>query len=443
MLEDVQRSIDDALAETPPGRCVWVALSGGLDSSLLLTLAARATHRHPRPLYALHVDHGLQAASAEFVRHCRRLCGRLGVPLFIERVSVDLAAGRGLEGAARQARYGAFAARLSDGDTLWLAQHRRDQAETWLLAALRGSGIRGLAAMPRARGWAGSRIARPLRDVPRMRLEDAAKALGVAWVEDPSNADEALDRNFLRRRVLPLLESRWPRAEASLARSATLAGEADDLLAELAVLDLAACGNDPGRLALPALKALSAPRRRLLIRYACQRLGLPTPPTARLRALEAQLTARRDAQVQVSWPGAEARCWRERLYLQRPLADLPAGWQVDWDGQAVLETPLGELALRLARCPAGGLSGESARYRVRARQGGEVLRLAERGRRDLKRLLQEASLPPWRRQGLLVVWDGDTVAAVLDPQQPGVVACAAGYWAEGEGTVSPAPGASG
>ncbi|MGB8714530.1 MAG: tRNA lysidine(34) synthetase TilS, partial [Onishia taeanensis] len=260
MIEDLQRLIDDALAETPPGRCVWVALSGGLDSCLLLTLAARAAHRHPRPLYALHVDHGLQAASAEFIRHCHRLCDRLGVPLFIERVSVDVTARRGLEGAAREARYGAFAARLNAGDTLWLAQHRRDQAETWLLAALRGSGMRGLAAMPRARGWAGSRIARPLRELPRTRLEREAEAIGLGWVEDPSNEDETLDRNFLRRRVLPLLESRWPHAEASLARSATLAGEADDLLDELAALDLAACGSDPGQLALPALKALSAPR---------------------------------------------------------------------------------------------------------------------------------------------------------------------------------------
>lgn len=437
MLEDMQRLIDDALAETPPGRCVWVALSGGLDSSLLLTLAARAAHRHPRPLYALHVDHGLQAASADFVWHCRRLCDRLGVPLFIERVSVDVTAGRGLEGAAREARYGAFAARLSQEDTLWLAQHRRDQAETWLLAALRGSGVRGLAAMPRARSWAGSRIARPLRDLSRARLEKAAEALGVAWVEDPSNADEMLDRNFLRQRVLPLLESRWPRAEASIAHSATLAGEADDLLAELAELDLAACGGAPGRLALPALKALRAPRRRLLIRYACQRLGLPTPPTARLSALDEQLAARRDAQVQVTWPGAEARCWRESLYLQRPLADLPAGWWVDWDGLAVLETPLGGLAVRLGRRPAGAPSGgERAHYRVQPRQGGEVLRLAGRGRRDLKRLLQEAGLPPWRRQALLVVWDGDVVAAVLDPLRADVVACAASYWAEGGGTES-------
>ncbi|MGB8713232.1 MAG: tRNA lysidine(34) synthetase TilS, partial [Onishia taeanensis] len=151
---------------------------------------------------------------------------------------------------------------------------------------------------------------------------------------------------------------------------------------------------------------------------------------ARLSALDEQLAARRDAQVRVTWPGAEARCWREGLYLQRPLAELPAGWQVDWDGQAVLETPLGWLSMRLERRRAGGRSGERGCYRVRARQGGEVLRLAGRGRRDLKRLLQEAGLPPWRRQALLVVWDGDVVAAVFDPRVAAVLTCSAGYWAE-------------
>ncbi|WP_192035436.1 tRNA lysidine(34) synthetase TilS [Halomonas sp. YLGW01] len=419
----LQPMIDDALAETPPGRRVWVALSGGLDSSLLLTLAARAVHRHPRSLYALHVDHGLQEASCEFVRHCHRLCDRLGVPLFIERVCVDMTTGRGLEAAAREARYDAFAARLDAGDTLWLAQHRRDQAETWLLAALRGSGVRGLAAMPAVREWAGLCLVRPLRDLPRARLERAAEALGLCWVEDPSNADEALDRNFLRRRVLPLLESRWPRVEASLGRSATLAGEADALLDELAGQDLRACGGEPGRLSLPALCALSAPRRRLLIRYACQCLGVPTPPAARLATLDEQLNARRDAQVQVAWPGGEARCWREALYLQCPVPGLPAGWQVEWDGRSALDTPQGRLKVRLD----GGPCREEGGYRLRPRQGGETLRLAGRGRRDLKRLLQEAGLPPWRRQALLVVWDGEAVAAVLDPGRAGVLIAAEGY----------------
>ncbi|QTF92356.1 ATP-binding protein, partial [Halomonas sp. BM-2019] len=131
----LQSAIDRALAQTPPGRCVWVALSGGLDSSLLLALAAEACRRHPRPLHALHVHHGLQAAADGFERHCRRLCSRLGVPLFVERVAVDLTAGQGLEGAARETRYAAFARRVAPGETLWLAQHRDDQAETFLLAA--------------------------------------------------------------------------------------------------------------------------------------------------------------------------------------------------------------------------------------------------------------------------------------------------------------------
>ena len=244
----LQALIDDALAETPPGRCVWVALSGGLDSALLLTLAAEACRRHPRPLRALHVHHGLQAAADDFEVHCRRLCSRLGVPLFVERVAVDLAAGQGLEGVAREARYAAFARRVAPGETLWLAQHRDDQAETFLLAALRGSGVRGLAGMPPVRAWRGRALARPLLAASRVSLEAEAVRRGLSWVEDPSNADEGLDRNLLRHTVLPALTARWPRASAALARSAALAGEAEGLLGELAELDLARLGGDPARL---------------------------------------------------------------------------------------------------------------------------------------------------------------------------------------------------
>ncbi|WP_136069012.1 tRNA lysidine(34) synthetase TilS [Modicisalibacter radicis] len=403
----LQATIDRALAETPPGRVVWVALSGGLDSSLLLTLAAHAVHRVPRPLYALHVNHALQPAADDFERHCGALCARLGVPLFVERVTVERA-GLGLEAAAREARYAAFARRVAPGETLWLAQHADDQAESVLLAALRGSGIRGLAAMPARRDWRGRQLVRPLLGVTRARLAEEATALGIRWRDDPSNADSTFDRNFLRRDVLALIGERWPAAAASLADVAERASEADALLDELAALDLARAGGVPARLALDVLRQLSPARQRLLIRYACQRLGLPTPPAARLETLLAQLGARADAKVHVAWPGGEARRWQGHIYLQAPPEPLPNDWRSEWDGHTALMTPVGRVETRLA--PAGSAPQPLT---LTLRQGGESLRVAGRGRRDVKRLLQEAGVPPWQRSRQLLAWHGTTLVAVL------------------------------
>lgn len=403
----LQAMIDAALASTPAHRPLWIALSGGLDSSLLLTLAAHAAHRVPRTLYALHVNHALQPAAEDFERHCRALCSRLGVPLFVERVTVERA-GEGLEAAARQARYAAFARRVAPGETLWLAQHGDDQAESVLLAALRGSGIRGLAAMPVRRDWQGRQLVRPLLGVTRARLAEEAAALGVRWCDDPSNAVSTFDRNFLRREILPQLSERWPAASASLAGVAARASEADALLDELAAIDLARAGGVPARLALDALCQLSPARQRLLIRHACQRLDLPTPPSARLATLLAQLEARDDAQVHVAWPGGEARCWRGHCYLQIPPAPLPSGWRSEWDGHTPRMTPVGRIDGYLA--PLGGVP---QRVELTLRQGGESLRVAGRGRRDVKRLLQEAGVPPWQRPRQLLAWHEGALVAVL------------------------------
>ncbi|MFP3341157.1 tRNA lysidine(34) synthetase TilS [Halomonas sp. SIMBA_159] len=400
--------LNDALAETPPGRRVWVALSGGLDSSLLLTLAAQVCHSSGYRLHALHVNHGLQAAAADFESHCQRLCQHLDVPLTVERVAIE-SQGEGVEGAARRARYAAFAKYVQPGDTLWLGQHQDDQAETLLLAALRGSGIRGLAGMPYRREWCGIVLLRPWLSVSRQTLADTAHALSLTWCEDPTNRDLALDRNRLRHDVLPTLTQRWPGAVRSLAQSAGLAGEADALLASYASEELATLRLSPGCLNAAALAALPLPRQRLLIRTLCQQLELPTPPQARLDSLIRQLMASQDAQVLVEWPGVQARVWRRRLYLMTALAALP-DWQTPWNGEPGVSTPLGPLQLRLE-----GDVFQAEPLMLRWRQGGEVLVLPGRGRRDLKRLLQEGDIPPWERERMMVVMAGERCLGVLQP----------------------------
>ena len=417
-LNTLEGLLNDALAETPPGRSIWVALSGGLDSCLLLALASEVCEQAGRHLQAIHINHGLQSAAQTFEAHCRVMCIRLNVPLTVVNVAVD-AEGEGIEGAARNARYEAFFATIPAGDTLWLAQHQDDQAETFLLAALRGSGVRGLAGMPYRRDFHDTTLLRPWLAMRRDALEAAAQSLGLNWCEDPTNSDISLDRNRLRHRVLPAMHERWPAAETALANSAAHAGEADRLLSEYALEELKSLlidsqGVDSQCFAgqyldAAALSERSRPRQRLLVRTLCQQHGLPTPPQKRLESLLDQLNAKADATVCVEWPGAQARLWRQRLYLMAPFEPLPP-WAASWDGQTPLETPIGPLGWQVLL-----LQPPSQPFTATWRQGGEVIHLPKRGRRDLKRLLQEADVPPWERDRLVVIMQADACVGVVRP----------------------------
>ncbi|WP_447735360.1 tRNA lysidine(34) synthetase TilS [Pseudomonas shirazensis] len=394
----------------------YVALSGGLDSSVLLHLLADYTrYHHAPPLRAIHIHHGLQAAADSWPAHCQSLCDKLAIELQV--IHVTVAPGASLEQAARNARYHAFADILRPGEVLFTGQHRDDQAETLLFRLLRGAGLRGLAAMPAARPLGQGQLVRPLLALSRQQLHSYAEQSQLRWIEDPSNADTHYARNFLRGEAMPLLHQRWPQASQSLARSADHLGEALSLLNELAADDLALAGQGapsawPGldSLALEALKALSPARQRNALQYwLSTRTRLPD--SRHWVGWEALRDAADDAQP--IWRLADGQ-------LQRSHGRI---WWLSGDW---LAAPSGELAWpdhgRPLELPGNGrvrLCGTlpQAALRIAYRQGGERLALPGRGHRDLKRLLNEHQVPHFIRPRLPLLWQGERLLAVANLPQ--------------------------
>jgi tRNA(Ile)-lysidine synthase len=404
---------------------IVVAFSGGVDSTVLLHLlhAARQQNLLIATLHALHVNHAMQAPADQWEQHCRELCRGLDVPFRAVRTPVIATAGESLEETARNARHRVFASSLEAGDVLVLAQHGNDQVETVFFRLLRGSGARGLAGMPRSRSCGGGLLLRPLLGASRAELLDYARSRELAWIEDGSNEDQRFDRNFLRGTVLPLLSGRWPGLTDTVMRSSRLSGEAAQLLDELAGIDLgaAACVN-PHQLCIDTLLPLSEARQRNLLRFWLQGLCAAkcwsAPPHQVLQRLVTEvLPAAPDAEPLLTWgsgsSAVELRRHRNRLHVFAPL---PAGMEsVPWDTASGLALPQPFGTLELQGSAGKGLARDRiAQLQVRFRSGGELVKIAGRPTRPLKKILQEAGLPPWLRDYIPLLYAGDELVAVAD-----------------------------
>ena len=402
-----------------------VALSGGLDSTVLLHLLIqlRQTHSLP-PISAVHVHHGLQAAADAWPVHCQALCDELNVPLQVIRVQVQ--PGASLERAARDARYQAFVACTHADEVMLTGQHRDDQAETVLFRLLRGTGVSGLAGMPRQRRLGQGSLGRPLLDVSRAELEAYAHDNRLTWIEDPSNCQTNFSRNYLRHEVLPVIERRWPQATATLARNADHCAEAQCLLGELAEQDLhtAATPTAFEWLGLPSLELaplarLSPARQRNALRHWLNAFSR-MPDTEHWSGWEALRDAREDAQPIWCLEGGEMHrasgriWWLSGDWLTPPSA--PLLWMQP--GHSLVLPGNGLLSLH-GDIPDGPLQ-------VSYRQGGEVMVLAQRGRRDLKRLLNERGVPLFARGRLPLVYANEQLLAVANV--PGLDSSPCGRW---------------
>jgi tRNA(Ile)-lysidine synthase len=391
-----------------PGR-IFIAYSGGLDSLTLLHFCAQQAQLRDR-LQAIYIDHGLQTASASWGEHCVQQAAAWSVPCRVIRVDARAASGESPEAAARQARYRAFAPLLGRGDVLLLAQHREDQMETFLLQLLRGSGLAGLAAMPVCAALGEGHLLRPLLDTAKQDIRAYATRHALQWLEDPSNYCDDFDRNFLRRQIVPLLRQRWPALDKTVARSAGHCREA--------LLQLQQPGSDwalQAQLPLAQLRSLAAPQCVLILRNWLQHHGLRPPSQAQMRQIQQQFI---DTE-----PGTCANiaiqqhiicAYRQDLYClpqeacQAPLAQL-------WPQGEVTAVLSNGYRLRLIEADQGipQILWRTAQCEIRPRSGGETVHLAGRsGGHSLKKLYQEAAVPPWQRRALPILYLNGRLAAV-------------------------------
>ncbi|HUP97628.1 MAG TPA: tRNA lysidine(34) synthetase TilS [Usitatibacter sp.] len=401
----------------PAGSQICVGFSGGLDSTVLLEVLSE--HLSGYKISAVHVNHGLSPNASDWVRFCERFCANHGVPLAVQSVRVDTSSPEGIEGAARTARYATFAARPEP--FLALAHHLDDQAETVLMQLLRGTGLKGIAAMPELRELRGTgvRIFRPLLDFSRAQLLEYARERELKWIEDESNASSRFDRNFLRHDVGPLLDARYPGWRDSLARFARHAGSANALLDQLADLD--GVPEKPG-VPMPLAPQLSEERRANALRAFLARNVVTMPTEARLAEIGRQLfESRDDARVRIDHAGISIVRHKDAVMIERGLnvpaaVAMPRGaWRVDWRHEPELDLGGDRGVVCFENAKGVGIAAGPAKaggdWYFAARSGGETIRLGiDRPTRTLKNLLQEREIPMWQREKLpLLFHDGRLV----------------------------------
>lgn len=422
-------------------KTIYVGLSGGIDSVVLLHLASDVFGAGR--VVAIHINHGLQSEAEAWQAHSEMACRKLGVRLESRSVTVDPTGS--LETRAREARYAAFQTIVEEGDVLLLAHHRDDQVETIIHNLLRGSSTFGLMGMPAERALGHGWLIRPLLECSRADIESFARKAGLSWIEDPSNRNQTHTRNAIRHRVLPLLEASWPDVRetllASMRRDASFRRRVDSVADD----DLAMVRNGAGVNA-GLLAGLPEERQFAVIRRWLDRLGLPQPTQAALaEGLRSLLTASEDRAPQLSWQGICLRRYQGEIFLGReaggePVAGRPATG-LPATGLPATGMPATGLPVRCGESVFGdGLlvldvaeAGISQQFDYVAYPRSEGMMMTVRHSRPIKKVMQEAGIPPWLRHRIPVICVGKEVAALPALPDWGVEAVIADKFAPKEG----------
>ncbi|MCA1780392.1 MAG: tRNA lysidine(34) synthetase TilS, partial [Xanthomonadaceae bacterium] len=360
---------------------------------------------HGRLLRLVHIDHGLDAESAERAARAIQIAEGIGIDCRLERVQVDICGHQnGPESAARQARYARLRSLMHEGDHLLTAHHADDQVETLLLRLLRGSGPGGLAAMRPLRRFGPGWLARPLLHWSRERILSYLTQHRLDYQMDPSNQDLSMDRNYLRHQVLPVIKQRWPAYRQSILQSRDWLAAAAAAVDERARDDFQALGHGPGHapntLNLPAWSALDDARALSVIRHWCRAEKLAAPPGPRLLSFRAQCRELAgDRQPLLDWCDGQLHAHAGRIWLDPKPQPGPTA-DTDWDWHHPCELACGGRLLVAGQRP--DIEHAFGRHwRIGPPANGERLRThSRRPRRTIAELLRHDGIPPWRRDAM-------------------------------------------
>ena len=397
-------------------KSMTVALSGGVDSVVLLHLLHQLQKTHHFTLKASHVHHGLSKNADKWVKFCEKLCAKLSISLDVNYIQLPQKKSLGMEGEARRLRYEKLL--QSKTDLVVLAHHEDDQAETFLLQLIRGAGVKGLSSMAhfddRRRLW------RPLLNASRTDIESYAKKHQLKWIEDESNLNTDFDRNFIRSKILPILKNRFTHIIKVISRSASHLAEAQHLLDDLAELDLKSylkSSNYKRKLQVKTLEKLSLSRAKNVLRYWLEINDQLMPSKDLLdECLRQVLIAKKDATIKIQLSkDFEIRRYKDEIYIVKKNKNKEKNYAIIWQGESEILLPNGA-QLNFKKVKGSGINFkflDHQKLKIRNRQGGEFFKPdSKRPTKKIKQLLQESDLPPWEREFFPMIFIGNELAAV-------------------------------
>jgi tRNA(Ile)-lysidine synthase len=416
LLDVVEKSFVSLSTSHKKIKSMTVALSGGVDSVVLLHLLHQLQKRQNFTLKASHVHHGLSKNADKWVKFCEKLCTKLSVPLDIHHIKLPQKKSLGIEGEARQLRYEKLLE--SKSDVVVLAHHEDDQAETFLLQLIRGAGVKGLSSMAHFDDT--RRLWRPLLNTSRIDIESYAKKHKLKWIEDESNQNIDFDRNFIRSKVLTILKNRFNHTIKVISRSASHLAEAQHLLDDLAKIDLKnhlKSDNYKHKLNVKTLDNLSNTRAKNVLRYWLEINNQMMPSKDLLDELLRQvLMAKKDATIKIQLSKQyEIRRYQYEIYIVPKNKNIQKKYEMIWAGESEIILPNGQ-KLTFKKVKGRGINLKFLRdqkLKIRNRQGGESFKPdSKRPTKKIKQLLQESDLPPWEREFFPMIFVGDEVACV-------------------------------